>query len=159
MKNKWLIALYKINEVKRVEANLSSQKFKYYLPKITTTKTNSNPKVEVLFPGYIFINTSSENYSVLKYTKGIKDILKFGDQISSLSSDEIKAMQMVEKTSKSSPLLRQLKIGQDAFVKKGSLKGNIVKICSLPSKERVGILLHFLGSVRRVLISEKDLIF
>ncbi len=159
MKNKWLIALYKINEVKRVEANLSSQKFKYYLPKITTTKTNSNPKVEVLFPGYIFINTSSENYSVLKYTKGIKDILKFGDQISSLSSDEIKAMQMVEKTSKSSPLLRQLKIGQDAFVKKGSLKGNIVKICSLPSKDRVGILLHFLGSVRRVLISEKDLIF
>ena len=159
MKNKWLIALYKINEVKRVEANLSSQKFKYYLPKITTTKTNSNPKVEVLFPGYIFINTSPENYSVLKYTKGIKDILKFGDQISSLSSDEIKAMQMVEKTSKSSPLLRQLKIGQDAFVKKGSLKGNIVKICSLPSKDRVGILLHFLGSVRRVLISEKDLIF
>ena len=135
------------------------KKFKYYLPKITTTKTNSNPKVEVLFPGYIFINTSSENYSVLKYTKGIKDILKFGDQISSLSSDEIKAMQMVEKTSKSSPLLRQLKIGQDAFVKKGSLKGNIVKICSLPSKDRVGILLHFLGSVRRVLISEKDLIF
>ncbi len=159
MKNKWLIALYKINEVKRVEANLSSQKFKYYLPKITTTKTNSNPKVEVLFPGYIFINTSSENYSVLKYTKGIKDILKFGDQISSLSSDEIKAMQMVEKTSKSTPLVRQLKIGQDAFVKKGSLKGNIVKICSLPSKDRVGILLHFLGSVRRVLISEKDLIF
>ena len=159
MKNKWLIALYKINEVKRVEANLSSQKFKYYLPKITTTKTNSNPKVEVLFPGYIFINTSPENYSVLKYTKGIKDILKFGDQISSLSSDEIKAMQMVEKTSKSTPLVRQLKIGQDAFVKKGSLKGNIVKICSLPSKDRVGILLHFLGSVRRVLISEKDLIF
>tara|TARA_B100001778_G_scaffold1280_1_gene1124 strand:+ start:188 stop:667 length:480 start_codon:yes stop_codon:yes gene_type:complete len=159
MKNKWLIALYKINEVKRVEANLSSQKFKYYLPKITTTKTNSNPKVEVLFPGYIFINTSSENYSVLKYTKGIKDILKFGDKISSLSSDDIKAMQMVEKTSKSTPLVRQLKIGQDAFVKKGSLKGNIVKICSLPSKERVGILLHFLGSVRRVLISEKDLIF
>ena len=159
MKNKWLIALYKINEVKRVEANLSSQKFKYYLPKITTTKTNSNPKVEVLFPGYIFINTSSENYSVLKYTKGIKDILKFGDQISSLSSDEIKAMQVVEKTSKSNPLVRQLKIGQDAFVKKGSLKGNIVKICSLPSKDRVGILLHFLGSVRRVLISEKDLIF
>ncbi len=159
MKNKWLIALYKINEVKRVEANLSSQKFKYYLPKITTTKTNSNPKVEVLFPGYIFINTSSENYSVLKYTKGIKDILKFGDKISSLSSDDIKAMQVVEKTSKSTPLVRQLKIGQDAFVKKGSLKGNIVKICSLPSKERVGILLHFLGSVRRVLISEKDLIF
>ena len=159
MKKKWLIALYKINEVKRVETNLSNQKFDYYLPKITTTKINSNPKVEVLFPGYIFINTSSENYSVLKYTKGIKDILKFGDQISFLSSEDIKAMQIVEKTSKSSPVAKQLQIGQDAYIKKGSLKGSIVKICSLPSKERVGVLLHFLGSARRVFISKKDLIF
>ena len=89
----------------------------------------------------------------------LKDILKFGDQISFLSSEDIKAMQIVEKTSKSSPVAKQLQIGQDAYIKKGSLKGSIVKICSLPSKERVGVLLHFLGSARRVFISKKDLIF
>ena len=52
-----------------------------------------------------------------------------------------------------------LDLGQDAIIKKGSLAGSIVKVCSLPSKERVSILLSFLGSVRRVTISEKDLIF
>ena len=124
-----------------------------------TTKINSDPKVEVLFPGYIFINTGFENYSALRYTKGIKSILKFGDKISYLSSEDIKAMQMVEDTSKSSPIVRQMQIGQDAIVAKGTFKGSMVKICSLPSKDRVGILLYFLGSIRRVSVSKKDLVF
>ena len=159
MKKKWLIALYKSNEVKKLERNLLNQKFDFYLPKITIKKINATPKVEVLFPGYIFVNTSLENYPALKYTMGIKNIIKFGDNIPSLSSKEIEAMQMVEEKSKIDPVVSQIHIGQDAIISKGSLKGNMVKICSLNPKERVGVLLSFLGSVRRVTISEKDLIF
>ena len=155
----WIVATYKTNEVKRVESNLLNQKFNYYLPKITIKKTNSNPKVEVLFPGYIFVNTSFENYSALKYTMGIKNIIKFGDNISCISDKEIEAMQMAEETSKIDPVASQIQIGQDVMIAKGSLTGSIVKVCSLPSNERVGILLSFLGSVRRVTIPEKDLIF
>ena len=159
MKQKWLIALYKNNEVKKVESNLSNQNFDYYLPKITIKKINATPKVEVLFPGYIFVNTSIENYSSLKYTMGIKNIMKFGDNISCISSEEIEAMQMAEETSKIDPVVSQIKIGQEVKIAKGSLAGSIVKVCSLPSKERVGVFLSFLGSVRRAIISEKDLIF
>ena len=159
MKNNWLVATYKINEVRRVERNLSNQKFDYYLPKIITKKINSNPKVEMLFPGYIFINTSFINYSALKYTMGIKNIIKFGDNISCISNEEIEAMQMAEETSKIYPVASQIQIGQDAMIAKGSLAGSVVKVCSLPSKERVDILLSFLGSLRRVTIPEKDLIF
>ena len=159
MKKKWLIALYKGNEVKRLERNLLNQKFDFYLPKITTKKINANPKVEVLFPSYIFVNISLENYSALKYTMGIKNIIKFGDNISCIASEEIKAMQMVEEASKLDPVTTQIQIGQDVTIAKGSLKGSIVKVCSLPSKDRVGVLLSFLGSERRVTISEKDLIF
>ena len=159
MKKNWLVATYKINEVRRVESNLLNQKFDYFLPKITTKKINSNPKVEVLFPGYIFVNTSFENYSALKYTMGIRNIIKFGDNISCISDEEIEAMQMAEETSKIDPVVSQIQIGQDVMIAKGSLTGSIVKVCSLPSKERVGVLLSFLGSVRRVTIPEKDLIF
>ena len=159
MKKNWLVATYKIKEVRRAENNLLNQKFDYYLPKITTKKINSNPKVEMLFPGYIFVNTSFENYSALKYTMGIRKIIKFGDNISCISDQEIEAMQMAEETSKIDPVASQIQIGQNVMIAKGSLKGSIVKICSLPSKERVGILLSFLGSVRRVSISKKDLIF
>ena len=159
MKKNWLVATYKINEVRRVESNLSNQKYDYYLPKITIKKINTTPKVEVLFPGYIFVNTSLENYSALKYTMGIKNIIKFGGNISCLSSDEIEAMQMAEETSKIDPVASQIQIGQDIIIAKGSLAGSVVKICSLPFKERVGILLSFLGSVRRVTIPVKDLTF
>ena len=159
MKKNWLVATYKINEVRRLERNLLNQKFDYYLPKITTKKINSNPKEEILFPGYIFINISFINYSALKYTMGIKNIIKFGDNISCISNDEIEAMQMAEERSKIYPVTPQIQIGQDAMIAKGSLAGSVVKVCSLPSKERVGILLSFLGSLRRVTIPEKDLIF
>jgi transcription antitermination factor NusG len=159
MKKNWLIATYKTNELKRVESNLLNQKFDYCLPKITTKKINSNSKVEVLFPGYIFVNTGFENYSALKYTMGIRNIIKFGGNISCISDEEIEAMQMVEEVSKINPVASQIHIGQDVMIAKGSLAGSIVKVCSLPSKERVGVLLSFLGSVRRVSIPEKDLIF
>ena len=158
MKKNWLVATYKINEVRRVESNLLNQKFDYYLPKITTKKINSNPKVEVLFPGYIFVNTSLKNYSALKYTMGIRDIIKFGGNISCISNKEIEAMHMAEETSQINPVASQVKIGQDVIITKGSLTGIIVKVCSLTSKERVGVLFSFLGSVRRVTIPEKDLI-
>ena len=159
MKKNWLVATYKINEIRRLQSNLLNQKFDYYLPKITIKNINSNTKEEVLFPGYIFVNTSFENYSALKYTMGIKNIIKFGDKISCISDEEIKAMQMADEASKIDPVAPQIQIGQDVIIAKGSLAGTIVKICSLTSKERVGVLLSFLGSVRRVTISEKDLIF
>tara|TARA_B110000879_G_C10929692_1_gene415432 strand:- start:235 stop:714 length:480 start_codon:yes stop_codon:yes gene_type:complete len=159
MKKKWLIASYKTNQVRRVESNLLNQKFDYYLPKITTKNINSNSKEEVLFPGYIFVNTSFKNYSTLRYTIGIINIIKFGDHISCISTEEIQAMQMAEEASKIDPVVSQIQIGQDAVIAKGSLKGNIVKICALSSKKRVGVLLSFLGTARRVSILEQDLIF
>ena len=158
MKQNWLVATYKINEVTRVESNLSNQKFDYYLPKITIKKINATSKVEVLFPGYIFVNTSFKNYLALKYTMGIINIIKFGDNISCISNKEIEAMKMAEETSKIDPVASQVKIGQDVMIAKGSFAGSIVKVSSLTSKERVGVFLSFLGSVRRVNIPEKDLI-
>ena len=158
MIKKWIVATYKINQVGKLESNLLNQKFDYYLPKITTKKINSNPKVEVLFPGYIFVNTSLENYSALKYTIGIRNIIKFGDNVSCISCEEIEAIQIAEGKSKINPVVSQIQIGQDVLVAKGSLAGSVVKICSLPSNERVGILLSILGSMRRVTIPEKDLI-
>jgi len=155
----WFVATYKINEIKRVESNLTNQSFDYYLPKIITRKHNSNPKEEVMFPGYIFINTNIDKYSSVRFTKGIKNIIKFGENIPTMTNEEIKTISMVEKSSKLEPLVAEIKIGQEVNIRSGFLKGNIAKICSLPSKKRVGILLHILGSFKRVDISEKDLKF
>ena len=68
-------------------------------------------------------------------------------------------MQMAQAKSRINPLASQVQIGQKALIKEGSLKGNIVEICSLPSKKRVTVFFHFLGSMRRVTVLEKDLAF
>lgn len=155
----WLVATCKINEVERLESNLLNQHFEYYLPKIITKKINSNPREEVLFPGYIFVNIGLENYSALQYTIGIKSIIKFGNNIAYLSNEDIETIKMAEQASKKEPIASKIQIGQDAIISKGSLKGNMVKICSLPSKKRVGVLLTFLGAKRRAIIPVKDLTF
>ena len=153
----WIVATYKSNQIRRLESNLLNQKFDYYLPKITIKKTNSKLKKEVLFPGYIFVNINLDNYSSLKYTVGIKNIIKFGDNISCFSEKEINSMKIAEEASKIDPIVSQIKLGQDVIISKGSLAGSIAKVCSLPSKERVGILLFFLGSFRRATVSQKEL--
>ena len=157
--NYWLIANYKINEVKKVEINLKNQSIDYYLPRIVTKKHNFNPKEEVMFPGYIFVNTDIDKYSSVRYTKGIKNIIRFGENIAQISDEEIKSINLVEKSSRLEPLVQEIQIGQEVNIVSGTFKGNIAKICSLPSKERVGILLRVLGSLKKIDISEKDLIF
>ena len=154
----WLVATYKINEAKRVEINLSNQNFDYYLPKIKVKKPNSYLVEEVLFPGYIFINTKLEDFSSLKYTKGIKKVIRFGDSTPRLTDNEIKTIQSIEKLSKSKPISSKIKIGQEAIVADGPFKGNLVKICSLPSKGRIEVFLTMLGYLRRIKILEEDLI-
>tara|TARA_B100000035_G_C20923732_1_gene519683 strand:+ start:56 stop:532 length:477 start_codon:yes stop_codon:yes gene_type:complete len=155
----WLVATYKINEIKKVELNLSNQSFDYYLPKIVTKKPNRNPKEEAMFPGYIFINTSIDRYSSVKYTKGIKKVIKFGNNISYMTDDEIRSINMMQQSSRSEPIVSEIKIGQEVDIKRGAFKGNIGKICTLPSQKRVGILLYLLGAKRRISIPEKDLEF
>lgn len=157
--NSWLVASYKINEQKILERNLRNQNFNYYLPKILTRKLNNNLKEEVLFPGYIFINSSIESYSVLKFTRGIKNLIKFGKNISVIDDEEIRNIKLIEEQSKTNPLELNLSLGQEAYIKKGSLKGSIVKICSLPAKKRVEILIYILGSKRRINIATEDLSF
>ncbi len=155
--NNWLVASYKIKELKILERNLKNQNFKYYLPKIKIINIDYSLKEEILFPGYIFINTSIENYSALKFTKGIKNIIKFGNNISFLSDEDINEIKIVEESSNTNPVNKKFKVGQEVFVKEGSLKGRIVQICSLPSNDRVDILLNILGSKKIVNIKEKDL--
>ena len=68
-------------------------------------------------------------------------------------------MQMIEDKSQKDPLAQQIEIGKDFIVSDGSLKGNIVQICSLPSQERVNVFLTIFGSKRRINIRLKDLTF
>lgn len=76
----------------------------------------------MFFHSYIFVNTNIDNYSALKYTIGIKSLVRFWDSIPYMIDENTKAMQMAEKASKISPVVSKSHIDQDAIVFKGSFK-------------------------------------
>jgi len=146
----WMIATYKINELKRLKNNFQNQDLEYYHPKINTKKYNSTSKEEPLFPGYIFIYSEIENYSKIKFTKGISKVIRFGNNIATLEDDEIYELKKIESESFSKPIIQKICVGQEATISEGPLKGTFVTIASLPNKDRVNIFLHILGNKRRV---------
>jgi transcriptional antiterminator RfaH len=158
MLKSWIVATYKINEAKKVEVNLANQKIDYYLPKITMKKNNSEPRAETLFPGYIFVNANFNNYSAIKYTVGIKDVLKFGDSIACINYEDIEAMKKKQEASKDHPITPQIQTGQDATISSGIFKGSMVQIYSISSNKRIEVLFSFLGAMRHLNVSENDLI-
>jgi transcriptional antiterminator RfaH len=152
----WFVALYRINEAKRAQYNLLRQGIDSYLPKIVTKKNKISLSEEVLFPGYIFIHSNFEELSSVNFTKGIKNVIKFGDKYSYISDDEIEHIRIIEKSSKLIPIIHKLEVGKEICIESGPLKGLIARICSLPSKERADVLLSFLGSPRRISIEVND---
>ena len=145
-----MTATYKINELKRVKDNLQNQDLEYYHPKIKTKKYNLEPKVEPLFPGYIFIYSDIENYSKIKYTRGISKVIRFNNNIATLEDDEIFELKKIESDSFSEPIIQKIFVGQEATISEGPLKGAFITIASLPNKDRVNIFIHVLGKKRKV---------
>ena len=146
----WMVATYKINELIRLQENLQNQDFDYYNPTIKTKKQNLPPKEEPLFPGYVFIYASPEDYQKIKYTRGISNVIRFNNNIAIITEDEISELKRIEAGSFAKPILQKVFIGQEATMSKGPFKGSLITIASLPKKERVNIFVHILGTKRRI---------
>tara|TARA_B100001093_G_C26739871_1_gene976154 strand:+ start:76 stop:552 length:477 start_codon:yes stop_codon:yes gene_type:complete len=146
----WIVATYKVKELKNLQQNLQNQKLEYYIAKIKTQKFNSISKEEPLVPGYIFIKAKIDQYAQIAYTKGIKNIIRFSNNIAILHDDEINQLKKIEEQSFFEPIPRRVFVGQDAIMSEGPLKGAFIKIASFPKKERVDIFLNILGEKRMV---------
>ena len=155
----WLIASYKINEIKKLKKNLENQEFNYLIPKIKMKTLNNLISEELLFPGYVFIHSSIDQYSKIKYTKGIKDVLRFDSKLAILSDDEINHLIRIESESFAKPLNQEISIGQKAAIKKGPFKELLITIASLPKKDRVDIFINILGSKRKASVSLAEIDF
>ena len=146
----WMVATYKINQLKRLQENLKNQDFNFYNPTINIVKDNLSSLEEPLFPGYIFIHTNLDNYHKIKYTKGISNIIKFDKNIATLTDEEILELRKIEKNSISNPIIQKIHIGQEGTMIKGPLMGSLISIASLPKNERINIFVHILGTKRKI---------
>ena len=90
----------------------------------------------------------------IKYTKGVIDILKFGNNYAFMSNDKINELANAEKISREKPFCEDFYANDEIIIEDGPLKGQITKILSLSNNDRVNVLIKILGSVKEIQISK-----
>ena len=55
------------------------------------------------------------------------------------------------------PIIQKVSVGQEAEMPEGPFKGSLIKIASMPKKDRVNILIYILGSKRKISVALNEL--
>jgi transcriptional antiterminator RfaH len=83
---RWYAVHTKPRQERLAEENLLRQRFEVYLPRLGESRRRRGKWVDVvesLFPRYLFVcvDTSVENISSVRSTRGVSDLVRFGDQL------------------------------------------------------------------------------
>lgn len=130
-----------------------------FCPRLRYRKATRRGKiwwVEALFPGYILAKfVIAENERLVAYSQGVRGLVKFGSEVPPVSEGFVEALRSeiarnfedeegsAEDTLTVGP---QIESGEEVEIASGPLGGFQGKVVSiLPGKERVKVLLDFLG--------------
>jgi transcriptional antiterminator RfaH len=116
--------------------------------------------VEAMFPGYLFAKfVYGEQHRAVESSHGIRGIVHFGDRLATLSEDIMVALQSRVGAEEVVTVDSSIKIGQPVQITEGAFQGlEGVVIRLLPAKERVRVLLEFLGRSLEMEISTTRLL-
>jgi transcriptional antiterminator RfaH len=103
--------------------------------------------IEAMFPGYLFARfTYPLLHRRVEHSPGVRGIVHFGDYVATLDPQTMAALQ--EKTGEEEiiTLDPEIKVGQSVRIAEGPFQGlEVVVTRLLPARERVKVLLEFLG--------------
>jgi transcriptional antiterminator RfaH len=103
--------------------------------------------VEAMFPGYVFAKFAySGLHRAVESSHGVRGILRFGNRRATVPENTMMALQAKCGTEEIVTLDSSLKIGQPVHFIEGPFQGLEVVITQLlPARERIRVLLEFLG--------------
>src|SRR5262245_59463819 len=103
--------------------------------------------VEAMFPGYLFAKfVYSTQHRAVESSHGIRGIVRFGDGLATLPEDTVMAIQSKAGAEEVVTVDSSVKIGQPVHIVDGPFQGlEAVVTQVLPAKERIRVLLDFLG--------------
>jgi len=111
--------------------------------------------VEAMFPGYLFARFSYPTQRrAVESSHGVRGIVRFGDGLATLPEDTVMALQSHAGADEVVTIDTSLKIGQSVNIIDGPFLGLEVVITQvLPAKERIRVLLDFLGRSMEIDVS------
>ncbi len=108
--------------------------------------------VEAMFPNYLFARFDlTENQTMVRYSPGISGIVRFGQHIAPVPAEAIRDLNEFLGGEDIKTLSFELAEGDEVAIVDGPLAGQegiITKL--LPARERVRVLLEFLGNTREI---------
>lgn len=149
--NRWYLAYTKPRQEQIALVNLELQAFEAYLPlykKFRKTELGPVAQFEPMFPRYILFrpNRPEQSISVVRSTKGITTIVRFGFEPALLNDELVQRIRLLEEDRNHATLLElsNLKVGQTVRLKHTALNG-IEGLVQNVSSKRVAVLLEILG--------------
>lgn len=135
---------------------LISREIECFYPRMRVHPVNPRArKVKPYFPGYLFIHVDLEDVGVspLKWMPHTLGLVSFGDEPASVPDHLIIALKkkVKEINEAGGEVFKGLKQGEKIWIHSGPFSGyEAIFDHRLPGKERVRVLLQFLGEPRKV---------
>jgi transcriptional antiterminator RfaH len=103
--------------------------------------------VEAMFPGYLFAQfVFSQLHRGVTHSPGVQRIVRFGDHIAAMDPAVIETLRRSAEEDEIVTVDPELKVGQAVRIAEGPMEGIEALVTQvLPAKERVRVLLEFLG--------------
>jgi transcriptional antiterminator RfaH len=134
-----------------------------YLPRISFKRPTARGPVrftEALFPNYLFARFSlSSRLLAVQYTQGVRDIVHFGDKWPAIPEATIAELRASFDDAKVHVIPDRFAPGDRVEIAGGAFHGlPAVVLRVMPSRERVAVLLDFLGRQTTVEMAKEALI-
>jgi len=159
----WYLVYAKPKQENKACENLLRQGYEVYLPLYRARKRyrgRYRAVVEPMFPRYLFIylDTSVDNWSPIRSTYGVANIVYFGSQAATIASSVIDILKSHEGEDQIYQIPNQeLKVGEAVRIMDGSMIGLEGILVEKSGKERVSILLSYIGKELEVSVPVNDL--
>jgi transcriptional antiterminator RfaH len=121
-----------------------------YAPRLRFRKMTSRGAVwfvEAMFPGYLFAQfVFSLQHRRVGHSPGIQGIVQFGDDLATVDSATIAALRETSDDEEIVTIDPEIKVGEAVRITEGPFQGLEALVTRLlPAKERIRVLLAFLG--------------
>lgn len=150
----WFLIYSKPRQEKTAFYNLSNQGYTVYFPQIRRRGHGGNiGTVEPMFPRYLFIslNETKDNWSYIRSTRGVSNLVRFGDYLARVPDSLIAALRGMENEQGIRELYEPaFQPGDHVRIADGALKGYEAVFEATAGNERVRLLLDAAGTRARL---------
>jgi transcriptional antiterminator RfaH len=143
-----------------LKRNLGLEVFHPRLRMERPTKRGVVRVVEPLFPCYVFVRCNIDDcLDSVRYVNGVSSLVHFGQRIPIVPDHVVEELRQCFETQELMDVEDQLRAGTEVTVGEGAFHGfNGIVLRVLPAKQRVQILLDFLGRTTLTEVDRKSLV-